>query len=246
MKRLVMPALVFLAVVSSAACGSDDAASAADDLTQAGKKLVGAYVERGAGPIRALVLSPVSVSGNANWFFADIDAGIVCITTPCPSTERVEGTFTAGTKTITLKSETASDLAQQVLGKYQYRLEAGKLSLARSGQEQTLEPQASYCAAESNESDCEAQDLAHVECVGGWECTAESTCDWSCAAPKCQPVLCELFCENGFASDDQGCPICSCAEAKCPPFDCGDEPYCVNGFVHDENDCPICECKPDI
>jgi len=33
-------------------------------------------------------------------------------------------------------------------------------------------------------------------------------------APKadCQPVLCELFCENGFAVDETGCEICSCAE----------------------------------
>jgi hypothetical protein len=31
-------------------------------------------------------------------------------------------------------------------------------------------------------------------------------------APDCQPVLCELFCENGFATDENGCEICSCKE----------------------------------
>jgi hypothetical protein len=31
-------------------------------------------------------------------------------------------------------------------------------------------------------------------------------------APDCAPVLCELFCENGFATDEDGCEICSCNE----------------------------------
>lgn len=37
-------------------------------------------------------------------------------------------------------------------------------------------------------------------------------------APTCEPVLCELFCENGFATDENGCEICSCTE---PVDTCG-------------------------
>ena len=31
----------------------------------------------------------------------------------------------------------------------------------------------------------------------------------------CPPVVCQLFCENGFETNDKGCPICKCKEA--PP-----------------------------
>jgi hypothetical protein len=33
-----------------------------------------------------------------------------------------------------------------------------------------------------------------------------------CEEPVCQPVLCALFCENGFATDENGCEICECVE----------------------------------
>jgi len=38
--------------------------------------------------------------------------------------------------------------------------------------------------------------------------------------PVCQPVLCELFCENGFATDENGCEICECVEEfdTCTPI----------------------------
>jgi hypothetical protein len=30
--------------------------------------------------------------------------------------------------------------------------------------------------------------------------------------PTCSPVMCELYCENGFAKDENGCEICACNE----------------------------------
>jgi hypothetical protein len=38
---------------------------------------------------------------------------------------------------------------------------------------------------------------------------------------ECQPVLCALFCENGFATDEDGCPICSCVDEidTCGPIE---------------------------
>ncbi|MEZ4266884.1 MAG: Kazal-type serine protease inhibitor domain-containing protein [Myxococcota bacterium] len=44
----------------------------------------------------------------------------------------------------------------------------------------------------------------------------------------CEPVLCELFCENGFATDENGCEICKCN----PVSKCCDEaafPLCLIG-----------------
>jgi len=34
-------------------------------------------------------------------------------------------------------------------------------------------------------------------------------------ACECAPVLCDLWCEHGFATDDNGCEICRCKEAPC-------------------------------
>ena len=38
-----------------------------------------------------------------------------------------------------------------------------------------------------------------------------------CGDQECEPVLCELFCENGFAVDEDGCEVCSCAEPEPEP-----------------------------
>jgi hypothetical protein len=31
-----------------------------------------------------------------------------------------------------------------------------------------------------------------------------------CGGGECQPVLCELYCENGFERDENGCEVCRC------------------------------------
>lgn len=43
---------------------------------------------------------------------------------------------------------------------------------------------------------------------GGADCGG--ICVVKPSTPTCQPVLCELFCENGFKTDDDGCEICQC------------------------------------
>jgi len=49
--------------------------------------------------------------------------------------------------------------------------------------------------------------------------------------PVCPPVMCDLYCENGFARDERGCEICKCNE---PPLKCI-ESQDENGLV-----CNIC------
>ncbi|XP_063405005.1 kielin/chordin-like protein isoform X6 [Mytilus trossulus] len=58
---------------------------------------------------------------------------------------------------------------------------------------------------------------------------------------ECGPI-CEMFCENGFQTDEKGCPICACKNK--PPVECGPicKMFCENGFQTDERGCPICTC----
>ncbi len=40
--------------------------------------------------------------------------------------------------------------------------------------------------------------------------TAYVTCTGLACAPACKPVVCELFCADGFRKDADGCEICAC------------------------------------
>ncbi len=63
-----------------------------------------------------------------------------------------------------------------------------------------------------------------IECPDGLECVDDPSddcnpasggadCGGICVEPEgCEPVLCELFCSNGFKTDDAGCEICECNE----------------------------------
>jgi hypothetical protein len=143
----VLFGLAALALVSagSIGCAADtspvaddevDVEETSDELTAAGKKLIGAYKDD-SGAFKSLVLSATKV-GQRNVFTADVDTGIRCIKAPCPSGEHIEGTFTAGAKTITLYSTTAVN-AKHLLGKYNYLVQGEKFSLSRKGFAQSLE-----------------------------------------------------------------------------------------------------------
>ena len=96
--------------------------------------------------------------------------------------------------------------------------------------------------------------IGSIPCPEGQVCVAnpDSACDpelggADCGGlciveePECQPVLCELFCENGFATGEDGCAVCSCAPpANCEPVLC--ELFCENGFATGEDGCEVCSC----
>lgn len=146
-----------------------------DELSAAGKKLIGSYKDD-TGAFRGLVLTSEKVGGR-NKFFADVDTGIRCIMAPCPAGERIEGTFTAGPKTITLHSTTASPAVKHLLGRYNYLVQGTKFSLSKKNFAQSLSKEISYCA---ESSDCYRQDIIHPMCMGGFTCTPQNTCSWSC------------------------------------------------------------------
>ncbi len=63
--------------------------------------------------------------------------------------------------------------------------------------------------------------------------------------PVCEPVLCPLYCDDGFATDENGCEVCACKPPPppmCEPVAC--TLACEFGFVVDESGCPTCACEP--
>lgn len=133
---LVSSSVLAGCAANTGAIDDDMAEETNDELSAAGQELLGSY-EDDSGAFRSLVLTTKKV-GKRNAFVATVDTGIRCITTPCPSSETIEGTFTAGKKTITFYSTTASSSAQHLLGKYKYLVQGEKFTLMRDGSEQSL------------------------------------------------------------------------------------------------------------
>jgi hypothetical protein len=162
---------------------AEEAGTSQDELNANAKKLVGAYQHSG-GAMRPPTFQGLVLSANGT-FFADIDTGIRCITTPCPSGARLEGKFTATKSYLRLTAKTAGGDGAAFYGRYKYTVNKdGDLSLTRAGQDWTawsndLSKENSYCG---QPTDCNAQNLIHPMCVGGWTCggTTGNSCAWKC------------------------------------------------------------------
>jgi hypothetical protein len=240
--RTVLAATTLLTSAAlTPACEVEDPSSSEENLTAAGKKLIGAYQSTGstsANPpsFLALVLTSEAVSSNANRFFADVDTGIRCVTEPCPSTARIEGRFTAGSKTITLTAEgdNAADF-EALMGKYDYKKTKDGLKLTRKGTTHSFGLVDSYCAPDTVTDDCDAQNLITPSCLGSWSCSAENTCGWDCGT---LPSECDGFagiqCDIGMT--------CRHPDGTCNVADMGGEcvpvPKCNTTHVE-----PVCGCN---
>ncbi len=238
----MLATLALFGTVAAQGCDSSDTSSS-EDLTAAGKKLIGARVAMAAVPTGAhfigLVLSPDPVTANANTFVADIDTGIKCITTPCPSMVHVTGRFTAGTTTITLKADAGQNLgtaASKLMGKFTYVKTSTKLTLTKTGFSQSLKNASSYCNADTADEDCSLQDL---------DSDCPDTVSWSCSdTNRCVPS-CETqakFC-GGFAGIP--CPdglFCKHPDGTCNVADgggtCAPIAKCNSTFSE-----PVCGCN---
>ncbi|XP_071134332.1 uncharacterized protein [Mytilus edulis] len=65
---------------------------------------------------------------------------------------------------------------------------------------------------------------------------------------ECGPI-CKMFCENGFQTDERGCPICKCKTTTTPPAPTKVSQSCIyNGEVYPlghniwKTDCMMCTC----
>jgi len=84
-------------------------------------------------------------------------------------------------------------------------------------------PEGQVCVDDGND-DCDPA-LGGADCGG--VCVLEEP-------DTCAPVLCELYCEFGFATDEDGCEVCSCAAPPEP-----EEPCVVSGCNSE-----ICAAEP--
>jgi len=202
---IVLLLLASLVAATGCSASSEDTGDGVTDeaegeLSAAGQKVVGSYKNDGttaSGNLRALVLK------SDGKFFADIDTGVRCVVAPCPSNERIEGTFTAGAKTVTLRAPGASARAKGYLGRFRYTRTDSSIELSKSSHTMELAVVESYCT-EAN--DCWGQSMIVPACFPlNFSCTGENTCSFSCGNPppldpcrgldqdECQdkPTLCQ-------------------------------------------------------
>jgi len=167
---------------------TEEAATTQDELTAHANRLAGAFHNAGNTAIPSFDGLVLQQNGT---FFADVDTGIRCITTPCPSNVRLEGRFSATRNYLSL-SPKAGERAHSYHGRYRYTLTGDKLKLTRAGSAwrnwtNSLSKELSYCA---EPKDCGGQNLIHPMCVGAWTCGEQRSCAWNCGVlpPVSNPV----------------------------------------------------------
>jgi len=154
----------------------DTGATVDEASNRSWQAFVGAWVGD-SGPFRGLVFTEQPRS-HGRHFFAYVDNGVRCVRAPCPSEARVEGYFTANTRTVTLRPSPAVTFPTVSFGSYQYTLRGERLTLSQNGRiVAQLRKVVSYCA---ELSDCAEQRLIMPFCVGRWTCTRDRACSYIC------------------------------------------------------------------
>jgi len=133
-RSLVLLLASFAAATAGCASAAPEDTSLSDDaeeaLSAAGKKLVGVYSAE-SGP-RAPTFQHLRLGASGD-FEATVDSGIRCAVAPCPTYTTFYGTYTAGTKYLTLKASQGVDDGGYA-GRYRYALATdGTVTLTRSG-----------------------------------------------------------------------------------------------------------------
>lgn len=185
MQKLVLGGLVAMLGVGCVAGAGDavDDGTAADELSgRSWERFTGAWVGE-TGPLHGVVFTLTNQSRGQH-YFADVDTGIRCVRAPCPSEARVEGYFTANTRTVTLnQTDAVAGVTLAYAGAFQYRFSDSDatLVLSRGGREVArLHKQASYCA---EADDCHEQRLITPRCVGAFSCE-DHACRYRCGGPQ--------------------------------------------------------------
>lgn len=211
--------LLLVSALSSGCLGGgdlsiDETDVATDELSnRAWETVAGAWVGT-SGPFQGLVITR-TVVGQGRHFFADVDTGIRCITTPCPSQAHLEGRVTAGSRNLTLRHpDRPSPEAAPFYGTYAYTLNGSTLTLAQNGRVVArLRKATSYC---SDADQCAEQRLITPRCLGRFECESNA-CAYRCGTPT--PVTCATTrCAAGTVCvDGETGPQCitACATVRC-------------------------------
>lgn len=167
---------------------AEEAAASEDELHASARRLVGAY--HGEGAARPPSFEGIVFQADGT-FFADVDTGIRCITTPCPSHVRLEGRYTATRNYLRLRPATGK--TEGFYGRFRYQLSGDRLTLSRSdwkGWKESFAKEISYCA---QADDCWGQNLIHPMCMGGWTCGASNQCGWQCGVWPPPPPASDIW-----------------------------------------------------
>jgi hypothetical protein len=132
----------------------EDANASEDDLRATAAKLAGTFAGSTGEGLGAGIEKVVFTKEGT--FFAIVDTGLRCVRAPCPSSLRIDGTFKATTKYLTLSS-LAGTAASPYHGRYTYTFSGDKLAFKHTG----ATPYASELTRKS-ESFCEQVS----DCVG--------------------------------------------------------------------------------
>lgn len=105
-------------------------------------------------------------------------------------------------------------------------------------------------------SDCEG--LPHIACVGGWGCTTDGQCAWTCGPPPADGCSTDAQCGKGeYCAFDSGCAACKVAggctcKGTCtdvppelPPGACLADSDCDAGLTCLPTPCPMIACVAD-
>ncbi|WP_394827619.1 hypothetical protein [Pendulispora albinea] len=162
-----------------------------EPLAEAPDSVVGAYESTtpttGYPDLRAIVFTRHR-AGNGLEFFADVDTGIRCVTTPCPSMARIEGWYTATDRVVTLHTTRVVVVPRTDVfdegrfdGTYDYRREPnGAFAVTREGETRHFQSVDTYCRADK---DCDHQSYIRPYCLGHAICGDDSRCGWQCGNP---------------------------------------------------------------
>lgn len=172
--------VVVLGLATLAGCAADSEESAAtdSDIVAAPVKVQGAWAAKPGTATSSQWFEGV-VFDKDGTFFADVNTGIRCITTPCPSSVRIEGTYAVvGRSLILTTKDPSQDEGSKYYARYTVtRSAADTLTIKGDGFSNTLVSQNSYCG---EPTDCAGQGLIHVMCVGHWTCSEQRSCGYSC------------------------------------------------------------------
>jgi hypothetical protein len=223
--RFALTAL-FLATAAAAGCASnpdatdDDASNDESALaSRAWEDLAGAY-DATSGPDFQQIVFTRSIESRGHHFFANADNGVRCIKAPCPSTDRIEGWYTAGPKTVTLHF-TSSGLSGGLEGRYNYTLagpNAGRdLTIKRGGITHKLSSVGTYC---DDAQDCGEQSYIHVMCVGHATCGASHSCGYACGFPLPDAGTDASDAGSADAGKGEACgtTVCAVGDVCCNPL----------------------------
>ncbi len=194
----------------------DDTDVTTDELSNRDwERLAGAWVGT-SGPFQGLVITRTP-EGQGRHFFADVDTGIRCITTPCPSQAHLEGRVTAGTRNLTYRhpDRPSPESAPFYGTAYAYTLNGSTLTLAQRGRiVARLRKAPSYC---TEGEQCAEQNLPiTVRCVGYFACESNA-CQYRCGQPP-RPTCASTTCAPGTICQDtpDGAQcISACAAVRC-------------------------------